>query len=44
MINREKKKTVISIEHFTNNGVINEISDSSVKIDSGSEPKPLIEQ
>lgn len=44
MINREKKKTVISIEHFTNNGVINEISDSSVKFDSGSEPKPMIEQ
>lgn len=44
MVNREKKKTVINIENFTNNGVINEISGSSVQIDEGAGSKPQIEQ
>lgn len=43
MVNREKKKTVINIENFTNNGVINEISGSSVQIEGGSASKPQIE-
>lgn len=44
MVNREKKKTVINIENFTNNGVINEISSSSVQIEGGSASNPQIEQ
>lgn len=44
MVNREKKKTVINIENFTNNGVINEISGSSVQIEGGSASNPQIEQ
>lgn len=40
---QRKKKAVINIEHLTNNGVINEISGSSVQIEGGSASKPLIE-
>lgn len=41
---QRKKKAVINIEHLTNNGVINEISGSSVQIEGGSASKPQIEQ
>ena len=41
---QRKKKAVINIEHLTNNGVINEISDSSVQIEGGSASKPEIEE
>lgn len=44
MVNREKKKTVINIENFTNNGIINEISGSSVQIDEGAGSNPQIKQ
>lgn len=41
---QRKKKAVINIEHLTNNGVINEISGSSVQIEGGSASNPQIEQ
>ena len=41
---QRKKKAFINIEHLTNNGVINEISGSSVQIEGGSASKPQIEQ
>ena len=41
---QRKKKAVINIEHLTNNGVINEISSSSVQIEGGSASNPQIEQ
>lgn len=41
---QRKKKAVINIENFTNNGVINEISGSSVQIEGGSASNPQIEQ
>ena len=41
---QRKKKSVINIENFTNNGVINEISGSSVQIEGGSASNPQIEQ
>ena len=40
---QRKKKAVINIEHLTNNGVINEISGSSVQIEGGSASNPQIE-
>ena len=41
---QRKKKAVINIEHLTNNGIINEISGSSVQIEGGSASNPQIEQ
>lgn len=41
---QRKKKAFINIEHLTNNGVINEISGSSVQIEGGSASNPQIEQ
>lgn len=41
---QRKKKAVINIEHLTNNGVINEISGSSVQIEGGSASNLQIEQ